>query len=84
MFDISIELSTKKNLLIKEVFFVTWWNVVYILNNKKYDKIDIGFVSNLFAKFRSHNDLGTKGWTKWYRPLEVILVYFYKFKWESI
>ena len=58
--------------------------VVYILYSRKYDKIYIGFTSNLIARFKSHNELGTKGYTKRYRPWEVIFVDFYKSKREAM
>ena len=58
--------------------------VVYILYSRKYDKIYIGFTSNLIARFKSHNELGTKGYTKRYRLWEVIFVDFYKSKREAM
>jgi len=45
---------------------------VYVLYSKKYDKIYIGYTSNLIKRFHSHNKLGTKGYTLKYRPWEVI------------
>jgi len=41
---------------------------VYVLYSFSYDKIYIGYTSNLIARFKSHNELGTKGWTIRYRP----------------
>ena len=40
---------------------------VYVLYSVKYDKIYIGFTSNLIERMRSHNELG-KGYTKRFRP----------------
>ena len=57
---------------------------VYILYSKKYDRIYIGLTSNLTARFKSHNELGTKGYTKRYRLWEVIFVDFYKSKREAM
>ncbi|MGL2988410.1 GIY-YIG nuclease family protein [Flavobacterium sp. RSSA_27] len=37
--------------------------VVYILYSKKFNKNYIGFTSNLIERFKSHNVLGTKGYT---------------------
>jgi putative endonuclease len=45
---------------------------VYILYSKKYNKIYIGFTSNLIERYRSHNYLSTKGWTVRFRPWVVI------------
>ena len=42
--------------------------VVYILYSAKYNKIYIGYTSNLRARLVSHNELGKKGWTIKYRP----------------
>ncbi len=41
---------------------------VYVLHSPKYDKIYIGFTSNLEQRFLSHNHLATKGWTIKFRP----------------
>ena len=46
--------------------------IVYALHSPKYDKIYIGYTSNLEQRLLSHNKLGTKGWTIKYRPWEVI------------
>jgi putative endonuclease len=45
---------------------------VYALYSPKYDKIYIGYSSNLDARMLSHNKLGTKGWTIKYRPWGVV------------
>ncbi len=47
-------------------------HIVYILYSIKFDKIYIGYTSNLQARFRSHNKLGTKGWTIKFRPWEIV------------
>ena len=46
--------------------------VVYALYSRKYDKIYIGFTSNIEERFKSHNELGKKGWTIKFRPWEII------------
>ena len=46
--------------------------VVYVLHSEKYDKIYIGFTSNLEGRLKSHNELGNKGWTIKYRPWTLI------------
>ena len=53
---------------------------VYILYSNKYDKIYIGYTSNLIARFHSHNSLSKKGYTKKYRPWQVIHVETYSVK----
>ena len=45
---------------------------VYILYSRAYDRIYIGFTSNLIDRFYSHNELSKKGYTKKYRPWEVV------------
>ena len=44
----------------------------YVLHAAYFDKIYIGFTSNLTARVRSHNELATKGWTIRYRPWTLI------------
>ncbi len=58
--------------------------VVYILFSKKFDKTYIGFTSGLIERFKSHNVLGTKGYTIKYRPWEVIYVEFFNSKAEAL
>jgi putative endonuclease len=41
---------------------------VYVLYSPSFKKIYIGYTSNLNERFKSHNELGTKGWTLKYRP----------------
>ena len=48
--------------------------VVYILFSSKYKKTYVGFTSNLIERFKSHNLLGTKGYTIKFRPWIVIHV----------
>jgi putative endonuclease len=50
---------------------------VYFLYSKNFNKIYIGFSSNLDERIKSHNELATKGWTIRYRPWE--LIYFETF-----
>ena len=54
--------------------------VVYILHSDTYNKIYIGYTSNLIQRFYSHNSLATKGHTKSYRPWIVIYVQFFESK----
>ncbi|MCH5598430.1 GIY-YIG nuclease family protein [Niabella ginsengisoli] len=45
---------------------------VYVLHSKSFDKIYIGFTSNLKERLLSHNELGKKGWTIRFRPWDLI------------
>ena len=51
----------------------------YVLYSEKYDKIYIGYTSNLQQRLLSHNELATKGWTIKFRPWQLI----YKEKFET-
>ena len=45
---------------------------VYVLYSTNFNKIYIGYTSNLSQRLQSHNELATKGWTIKYRPWNVI------------
>lgn len=45
---------------------------VYILYSERYDKIYVGYTSDLEARILSHNELSNKGWTKKFRPWKLI------------
>jgi putative endonuclease len=45
---------------------------VYVLYSEKFQKIYIGMTSNLEERFKSHNELGTKGWTIQFRPWQIV------------
>ena len=45
---------------------------MYVLYSKKFNKIYIGYTSNLAQRFLSHNELGKKGWTIKFRPWQII------------
>ena len=49
-----------------------------------FDKIYIGMTSNLSERFLSHNKLSKKGWTKRYRPWEIIYTEKYPTKTEAL
>ena len=49
-----------------------------------YNKTYVGFTSNLIDRFKSHNFLGTKGYTIKYRPWEVLHVEFLVSKAEAL
>jgi putative endonuclease len=54
---------------------------VYVLFSEKFNKIYIGYTSDLEQRFKSHNELGTKGWTIKFRPWKI--VYTEKFETKS-
>jgi len=47
-------------------------NTVYVLYSEKYEKIYVGYSSNIEQRLLSHNELGTKGYTIRYRPWKLI------------
>lgn len=57
---------------------------VYVLYSKGYDKIYIGFTSNLEQRLLSHNDLGKKGWTIKFRPWQLVHTEVFELKSEAM
>lgn len=45
---------------------------VYVLYSRAFDKLYVGYTSDLSSRLLSHNELGTSNWTKRYRPWEII------------
>jgi putative endonuclease len=45
---------------------------VFVLYSSQFDKIYVGFTNNLDNRFKSHNELGNKGWTIKFRPWVII------------
>jgi len=45
---------------------------VYALYSERYNKIYIGYTSNLKKRLLSHNELARKGWTVKYRPWKLV------------
>ena len=58
--------------------------VVYVLYSISYDKIYIGYTSNLIERFKSHNAQGTKGWTLRFRPWQVVYLDYFTDKGSAI
>ncbi len=58
--------------------------VVYILYSEKFNKNYTGYTSNLIERFKSHNFLGTKGYTLKFRPWDVVYVEFFYSKSEAM
>jgi putative endonuclease len=57
---------------------------VYVLHSPDYDKIYIGYTRNLQERVKSHNELGTKGWTLKYRPWKIVHTEEYATKREAM
>jgi putative endonuclease len=57
---------------------------VYVLFSKDYNKIYIGFTSNLEQRMLSHNELSKKGWTIKFRPWQLIYKEVYEFKLDAM
>ncbi|MCF8218275.1 MAG: GIY-YIG nuclease family protein [Bacteroidales bacterium] len=57
---------------------------VYVLYSKPFDRLYIGFTSNLKARMLSHNVLGKKGYTKRYRPWTLIHTETFQTKQEAM
>jgi putative endonuclease len=45
---------------------------VYVLYSEKYDKIYIGYSSDIDNRILSHNSISSNGWTKNFRPWKLI------------
>jgi putative endonuclease len=58
--------------------------VIYILYSEKFNKNYTGYTSNLIERFKSHNHLGTKGYTLKFRPWKVIYVEFFSSKSDAM
>jgi len=58
--------------------------VVYILYSERFKKNYTGFTSSLIERFKSHNQLATKGYTLKFRPWVVIHVEFFYSKSEAM
>jgi putative endonuclease len=57
---------------------------VYVLYSKDYNKIYIGFTSDLVQRLLSHNELGKKGWTIKFRPWQLIHKETFDFKSDAM
>ena len=45
---------------------------VYVLYSPSFDKIYVGYTSDLEQRLLAHNGLSEKGWTKRYRPWKLV------------
>ena len=56
----------------------------YVIYSAKYNKIYIGYTSNLDSRLRSHNFLSTKGYTIRFRPWELVYTEQFETKFEAM
>jgi putative endonuclease len=45
---------------------------VYVLHSATFNKIYVGYTSDLIGRLKSHNELTTKGWTMKFRPWKLV------------
>ena len=57
---------------------------VYVLYSTSANKFYVGYTSNLESRLLSHNELGTKDWTKRYRPWELVYTESYQTKYSAL
>jgi putative endonuclease len=64
--------------------FLSFMFTVYVLYSETHDKIYVGFTSSLEERFKSHNDLGKKGWTIRFRPWLIVHKEFFESKSDAM
>jgi putative endonuclease len=57
---------------------------VYVLYSKSFDKIYVGYTSALENRIHSHNEFVNKGWTKNFRPWELVYSETFNSKTEAL
>jgi putative endonuclease len=57
---------------------------VYVLYSQNFNKIYIGYSSNIQERLKSHNELATKGWTVKYRPWQLFYTEVFDTKAEAM
>ncbi len=65
-------------------FFALMMFTVYVLFSVTFNKIYIGYTSDLAARFLSHNKLANKGWTVKFRPWELVYTEQFNSKGEAM
>ncbi|HET8866149.1 MAG TPA: GIY-YIG nuclease family protein [Gracilimonas sp.] len=58
--------------------------IVYALYSPNYEKIYVGYTSNMEQRLLSHNKLGKKGWTIKFRPWELVFTEEFEDKKEAM
>ena len=64
-----------KGFLFLQVFYA------YVLYSPSFDKIYIGYTSNLENRLNGHNHLDKKGWTRKFRPW--VILFFEEFEYKK-
>ncbi|KGE15628.1 excinuclease ABC C subunit domain protein [Sphingobacterium deserti] len=57
---------------------------VYVIYSSSYNKIYIGYTSDLEGRLLSHNELGRKGWTIAFRPWRLLYTEEYSRKQDAM
>jgi putative endonuclease len=57
---------------------------VYVLYSETFNKIYIGYTSNLPERLKSHNELATKGWTIKFRPWKIVRIEIFETKIQAM
>ena len=57
---------------------------VYVLHSQSFDKIYIGFTSDIEKRLFAQNHISNKGWTKSFQPWEVIYKEEFKLKSDAM
>ena len=69
---------------IRLFLYITAMFTVYVLFSKEFNKIYIGFTSDLEKRLIAHNHPKNKGWTKKYSPWEVVYTETFDHKEEAV
>jgi len=56
----------------------------YVLFSPEFNKIYIGYTSNLEARISSHNDVRNRGWSSRYRPWKLLYYESFETKQEAM
>jgi putative endonuclease len=57
---------------------------VYVLYSNRFNKIYVGYTSDINQRLLSHNELGKKGWTIKFRPWQLVYKEEYETKAEAM
>jgi len=57
---------------------------VYVLHSQSFDKIYIGFTSDIEKRLFAHNHISNKGWTKNFQPWKIIYTEDFKLKADAM
>ena len=57
---------------------------VYVLHSRSFDKIYIGFTSDIEKRLFAHNHISNKGWTKSFQPWKIIYTEVFNLKADAM